>query len=139
MWREERMRRPIQNGVLNELNDTLRFDEQKTIEFDGEQSVAIEIEVPFLQCSFRVPSNARRILGRDSEADFFIECDPTLSRMHCKFETSGPKAFVCNLSRTNGMLVNGKRIRDTQSLFDGDLISAGSLILVIRILDHGIE
>jgi hypothetical protein len=64
------------------------------------------------------------VLGRSRECDVVIS-DENVSRRHAQVCPSGSQWIVRDLGSTNGVKVNGERIRDAQPLRDGDTIQIG--------------
>ena len=64
-------------------------------------------------------------LGRSREADIVID-DANVSRKHAEVRPSGGSWIVRDLSSTNGVKVNGRRIGSPQSLKRGDVIELGT-------------
>ncbi|HBE71114.1 MAG TPA: hypothetical protein DDW52_23450 [Planctomycetaceae bacterium] len=131
MWRETDKNTTYQKAEQRSLHGTLDIEHFETLPIEGELSA--KIEEPVLGLIFDVPHSSSMTLGRSPEADFCIANDPTLSRIHCRFEASGSAIYLCNLSKTNGTRVNGQRVDRTQLLSDRDIVSAGTLSLIIRI------
>jgi hypothetical protein len=66
----------------------------------------------------------RTVLGRSSRCDFVVD-DPNVSRRHAELQRRGPDWFVVDLDSTNGISVNGKKVRSAQ-LAPGDEIALGT-------------
>ena len=74
------------------------------------------------------------IVGRGADADMQLLYQG-LSRLHCRlaFSATGNDGVkVADLQTTNGTSVNGEIISEV-SLFDGDKISMGDLVLVVSL------
>src|SRR5215218_4945644 len=71
--------------------------------------------------------SAGATLGRSREADIVLE-DPNVSRRHAEVRPSGGSWIVRDLSSTNGVKVNGRRVDPNrpQSLKPGDVIELGT-------------
>lgn len=76
------------------------------------------------------------VLGRGIEADLRID-DPSLSRMHARFERQGESLLVTDLASRNGTFVEGQRLHDAHRLKSGELITLGSVVL--RFARHDLE
>jgi hypothetical protein len=63
-------------------------------------------------------------LGRSRECDVVVS-DENASRKHAQVCPSGSQWIVRDLGSTNGVKVNGQRIRDARPLRDGDTIQIG--------------
>ncbi len=69
------------------------------------------------------------VLGRGIEADLRID-DPSLSRMHARFERQGDSLLVTDLASRNGTFVEGQRVcEEGHWLKSGELITLGSVVL----------
>ncbi len=73
------------------------------------------------------------VLGRSPDCQITIE-DPLISRRHARIETDGTKAFIEDLGSRNGVRVNGRLVRGTQDLKDGDRIRLGTQELVFAVV-----
>jgi two-component system, cell cycle response regulator len=74
------------------------------------------------------------VLGRGDDADLRIE-DPSLSRMHVRFERDGDTLTITDLDSRNGTLVDGVRISGTHRLRSGDQIALGNLLIRFAVQD----
>lgn len=72
-------------------------------------------------------------LGRSSEADILIE-DSGISRKHLEIRTEDGHSTAVDLGSTNGSFINGRRIRGSAALHDGDSISMGRSKITFRVL-----
>jgi hypothetical protein len=70
-----------------------------------------------------VLSGNRVLVGRSRECDLMLE-DPNVSRQHAELRREGDTWVVADLGSTNGVKVNGNRVRET-SLKPGDEITLG--------------
>ena len=68
---------------------------------------------------------AGAVLGRSRDADVVLD-DPNVSRHHAEVRPSGGSWIVNDLGSTNGIKVNGRRIRGPESLKPGDEIELGT-------------
>ena len=78
---------------------------------------------------FRVTPGRARTMGRSTNADFVLDA-VLVSRFHCSFSVADGELAVENLSRSNGTLVNGRRI-DRAVLNEGDRLTVGRIELVV--------
>ncbi len=78
---------------------------------------------------------ADAILGRGEDADLRIE-DPSLSRMHVRFERDGDTLTVTDLDSMNGTLVEGARLVGTHRLMSGELLTLGSVLVRFAVQDE---
>ena len=65
------------------------------------------------------------VLGRSRDCDVVLD-DPNVSRHHAEVRPSGGSWIVNDLGSTNGVKVNGRRIRGPESLKRGDVIEIGT-------------
>jgi hypothetical protein len=73
----------------------------------------------------QVVGPAGAVLGRSRDCDVVID-DPNVSRHHAEIRPSGGSWIVNDLGSTNGVKVNGRRIRGPESLKRGDVIEIGT-------------
>jgi len=66
----------------------------------------------------------RAVLGRSRECDVQLS-DTNVSRRHAELRRDGMSYRIVDLGSTNGMEVNGKRVREAE-LRDGDTLTLGS-------------
>jgi Protein of unknown function (DUF3662)/FHA domain len=66
----------------------------------------------------------RTVIGRSRECDVQLS-DPNVSRRHAELRQEGSAFWLVDLDSTNGVEVNGHRVR-RQKLEDGDTITAGA-------------
>lgn len=71
------------------------------------------------------------ILGRGRDAAIVID-DTTVSRHHARIMVAGTEASLEDLGSKNGTWVEGKPVRRSVALSDGDKIKLGSVILTFR-------
>ena len=74
------------------------------------------------------------VVGRGSEADLRIN-DPGVSRRHAEFRVTGrdtPRLTVFDLGSTNGTVVDGRRVTETE-VFDGTTVRIGNTDIVVRL------
>jgi hypothetical protein len=64
-------------------------------------------------------------LGRSRDCDVVLD-DPNVSRRHAEVRPSGGSWIVNDLGSTNGIKLNGRRIRGPESLKRGDVIELGT-------------
>jgi hypothetical protein len=64
-------------------------------------------------------------LGRSRDCDVVLD-DPNVSRHHAEVRPSGGSWIVNDLGSTNGIKLNGRRIRGPESLKRGDVIELGT-------------
>jgi len=89
--------------------------EVATLSWDGKQH---EIE------------KRRVVIGRSKDCDIQV-ADPNVSRRHAEVRQEGAAYWVVDLDSTNGMEVNGRRLKRAK-LRPGDTITVGATELVFR-------
>ncbi len=72
------------------------------------------------------------VIGRGSTCQVTID-DPMLSRRHVRIDLSGSKPSIEDLQSRNGTQLNGRPLRGTATLQDGDRIRLGTQELVFLI------
>lgn len=78
------------------------------------------------------------MVGRSEDAQFCLPHDRFFSRHHCLIEIAPPKAFLRDLSSTNGTFVNGIRV-ETAHLKHGDRIQGGETVLEVEVATDPID
>ncbi len=71
------------------------------------------------------------IVGREQDAAIRLDW-PSISRHHARIIVSGDHATIEDLGSKNGTSVNGKRVRGTHPLGDGDAILFGTVAARLR-------
>ena len=75
-------------------------------------------------------------LGRDPEGEVVIDADAAVvSRRHAEVRKGGDQFSINDLKSFNGTLVNGLRITEAVTLFDGDQIQLGAGGPLLRLVD----
>ncbi len=78
------------------------------------------------------PVETTLTLGRDMDCDLRIPL-AEISRKHCQITREAQKVILKDLDSTNGTLVNGQRVNETE-LQPGDIISlAGAINFMIQV------
>jgi len=72
----------------------------------------------------------KAVIGRSKDCDIQVP-DPNISRRHAEVRQEGSAYWVVDLDSTNGMEVNGRRLKRAK-LRQGDRIMLGSTELVFR-------
>jgi hypothetical protein len=72
----------------------------------------------------------RTLIGRSKECDVQL-ADPNASRRHAELRQEGAAYWVIDLDSTNGLEVNGRRMKRAK-LEDGDRVTIGSTQIVFR-------
>ena len=76
----------------------------------------------------------RVVIGRARDCDIQL-ADANVSRRHAELRQEGASYWVVDLGSTNGMEVNGKRVKRAK-LADGDTITLGSTDLTFGREEH---
>jgi pSer/pThr/pTyr-binding forkhead associated (FHA) protein len=66
----------------------------------------------------------RAVVGRSQRCDYVV-ADPNVSRRHFELQLRGADWFLTDLNSTNGVLVNGQRVKSSR-LAPGDEIVVGT-------------
>ncbi len=75
----------------------------------------------------------KTVLGRSRDCDIVVD-DPNVSRRHAELDRTPDGGWaVHDLGSTNGVLVNGKRVKRVQQLAQGDRIELGTSELVFQV------
>jgi pSer/pThr/pTyr-binding forkhead associated (FHA) protein len=90
---------------------------------------APERRAPFT-LQFPRAGGERFTIGRDASCDLAI-ADMTVSRQHAQLERSADGWLLSDLESTNGTRVNGWRVRGQVPVKAGDLVSFGSLEVIL--------
>jgi hypothetical protein len=72
----------------------------------------------------------KTVIGRAQEADIQV-ADANVSRMHAELSQEGTAYWIADLNSTNGMEVNGQRLKSVK-LEHGDTITVGSTDLLFE-------
>ena len=72
----------------------------------------------------------RIVIGRSKDCDVQL-ADPNVSRRHAELRQEGTAYWVVDLDSTNGVEVNGKRLKRAK-LDDGDTVTVGSTEITFR-------
>jgi two-component system cell cycle response regulator len=74
------------------------------------------------------------LLGRGADTDIRIP-DPSLSRVHARFEREGDALWIEDMESRNGTAVDGARLSARHKLENGEHITVGNVILRFAIQD----
>lgn len=88
------------------------------------------LEQPWRRLVVNEPGHAPRavyldrspfVIGRSPECDLVLD-DPTVSRHHCSFRTSGPRVFLEDLNSTGGTRMGGRAVQPVAEMaFDEEI------------------
>jgi pSer/pThr/pTyr-binding forkhead associated (FHA) protein len=79
--------------------------------------------------AFRLRPGAVKTIGRAPRADFVVDA-ALVSRLHCRLTASVDAVEVVDLSSTNGVFVNDKRVKKA-NLAAGDRLRIGRVELTV--------
>jgi pSer/pThr/pTyr-binding forkhead associated (FHA) protein len=82
------------------------------------------------EATFRLPAGAVKTVGRATRADFIVDA-ALVSRVHCRLTATDRHVEVEDLSSTNGIFVNDKKVRRA-NLASGDRLRVGRVELTIQ-------
>jgi class 3 adenylate cyclase len=74
------------------------------------------------------------LIGRDPEADFILDQDPSISRRHAIIDVKENQLFIEDLNSTNGSFVNNIRISGTANIESGSTFILGKSWIEIVVL-----
>jgi len=80
--------------------------------------------------TFRLTPGAVKTVGRATRADFIVDA-ALVSRVHCRLTATDRHVEVEDLSSTNGVFVNDKKVRRA-TLASGDRLRVGRVELTIQ-------
>jgi pSer/pThr/pTyr-binding forkhead associated (FHA) protein len=80
--------------------------------------------------TFRLTPGAIKTVGRATRADFIVDA-ALVSRIHCRLTATDRHLEVEDLSSTNGIFVNDKKV-DRARLTSGDRLRVGRVELTIE-------
>lgn len=78
------------------------------------------------------------VFGRDEKADIQIN-DQLISRRHAELRFTAPQWRLKDLGSRNGVLVNGRRIREEEVLKDGSVIQVGGQRFCLCLVPPGAD
>jgi len=112
--------------------ETLRYYPLKAdIKTKREHHAFIEVVEGFNRGKIHKIDGSLAVIGRRDNCDIYLP-DESVSRKHAVIIRTGNKFFVKDQTSTNGTLVNGKRIEQTE-LVIGDTITVGRVVLVFKV------
>ena len=80
--------------------------------------------------TFRLRPGAVKTVGRAPRADFVVDA-ALVSRVHCRLTAAVDTVEVVDLSSTNGVFVNDKRVKKA-NLAEGDRLRIGRVELTVE-------
>jgi ABC transport system ATP-binding/permease protein len=82
------------------------------------------------EATFRLRPGAVKTVGRATRADFIVDA-ALVSRVHCRLTATDRHVQVEDLSSTNGIFVNDKKVRRA-NLATGDRLRVGRIELMVE-------
>ena len=82
------------------------------------------------EATFRLRPGAVKTVGRATRADFIVDA-ALVSRVHCRLTATERHVQVEDLSSTNGIFVNDKKVRRA-NLATGDRLRVGRVELTVE-------
>lgn len=82
------------------------------------------------EATFRMTPGAVKTVGRATRADFIVDA-ALVSRVHCRLTATDRHVEVEDLSSTNGIFVNDKKVRRAH-LAKGDRLRVGRVELTVE-------
>ena len=76
-------------------------------------------------------------IGREEDNDIFLD-DETSSRYHAELVWDGGQVYITDCDSLNGVLLNGRRIRGTLVVKNGDMVEIGSHRFIFEIAERPI-
>ena len=83
--------------------------------------------------SFQKSMNDSLVIGLEESSDICVNYDPSVSRKHCELVRDGDKFSIINHSRSNGTIINGKKVHDPTPVSSGDTIKMGRVEMRLEI------
>ncbi|HYX49802.1 MAG TPA: FHA domain-containing protein, partial [Ktedonobacteraceae bacterium] len=74
-------------------------------------------------------------IGREEDNDIWLD-DETSSRYHAELVWDNGQVYITDCNSLNGVLLNGRRIRGTLVVKNGDLVEIGSHRFIFEIAEH---
>jgi pSer/pThr/pTyr-binding forkhead associated (FHA) protein len=118
-----------EEGSQGEMGATMVYSAAKARELREEVSPSKPLTRALLTLDGKtfVIDRPRTVIGRSQRADFVLD-DPNVSRRHCEIEQQADGWHLVDLESTNGVSVNGRRVRSAR-LSPGDEITIGTSAL----------
>lgn len=78
------------------------------------------------------PTTGSLVVGRSPDCDLALADDAYLSQRHLGVTADASGLWVEDLGSTNGTLLDGRRITTREPLYQGNRVSAGTLVMEAR-------
>lgn len=82
---------------------------------------------------FEVPLTSPVLVGYSNSCQICLNYEKTVSGSHCRIYEENGKVYVENLSKTNGTLMDGKRIVNMAEVYTGCVLELGKLKMKVEI------
>lgn len=82
---------------------------------------------------FEVPLSNPVLIGYNRGCQICLNYEETVSGNHCRIYGENGKYYVENLSKTNGTLMDGKRVIHTAEIYTGCVLTLGNLKMKVEI------
>ncbi|HHU32219.1 MAG: FhaA domain-containing protein [Zhaonellaceae bacterium] len=113
------------------LEDTLTFSKQQTSRLPVQNDWSFQVlQGPDKGKKFRIISGLMTI-GRKPENDIVLN-DSSISRVHARVRLQSNKLTITDLDSTNGVVVNGLPIKESQVFAGDEIILGQSKLLVVK-------
>lgn len=115
-----------------EPGHTMIYRARQATEAASPEELGIEAEVVSLDWDGQRKEIGKRrtLIGRSKECDIQL-ADPNVSRRHAEVRQEGASYWIVDLDSTNGVEVNGRRLKRAK-LEDGDRLVLGSTEIIFR-------
>ena len=95
----------------------------------AEAGVWLNIQVGSAKGRIVEVSGRKLVIGRDQACHLRLG-SATVSKLHAAIERRDGRVFVCDLGSTNGTIVNGRLVRNSEvEVRDGDRIQIGPIVI----------
>jgi Protein of unknown function (DUF3662)/FHA domain len=125
---EKRERRPDEPEPQLEPGATMVYKPKTPVPTEAVSPVELGMDPEVVRLSYdgtsRDVNQPRIVIGRSRDCDIQL-ADANVSRRHAELRQEGASYWIVDLGSTNGMEVNGKRVKRAK-LQDGDTITLGS-------------
>lgn len=133
---EERDERAVSGAHFTRmLGPEEESGERGTVFLWGEEEVHTlimeDIHNPLMH--FEALINSSVLVGYKDICQICLNYDETVSGEHCRISFENGKTYVENKSRTNGTILNGKRIEDKTEIYSGCVLVLGRLQMKVEI------
>ena len=82
---------------------------------------------------FEVSLSDSILIGYNKGCQICLNYEETVSGNHCRIYGENGKFYVENLSKTNGTLMDGKRVVQTAEIYTGCVLTLGNLKMKVEI------